>query len=68
MKYKIKHSYKNPRNNETVAFATKAEALEELRKMTSDAEDGESVGTSTLTKSGEAVAFRDWNKSRISWI
>lgn len=59
--YQVRHCYPNPANNRRVGASNLTDATEELASMTGD-------GCSDLTKNGEMIATRDWDKKRISWI
>ena len=63
MKYTVRHYHPNPRHNSSVGFDTKKEAIEELREMHS-----EDKGCSNLLMGEKVVAFRDWNKKKITWM
>jgi hypothetical protein len=67
MKYEwtVKHYHRNPRQNETVDCDTKADAIAELQKCTTDSDTGEN---SILYCNGERVAYREWHKKNIDWL
>jgi len=64
-KYLVRHYSANPRNNSSAEFSDKTAALEDLRKMTSDQANS---GTSSMFRNGELIAYRDWDKVRVSWV
>ena len=66
MKYTVKH-YNQRGLTETARGLTKAEAKTELGLFYSD-EKGTGCCSKALDESGRCVAFRHWDKKRITWI
>jgi hypothetical protein len=64
MTYTVKNFNQNPRNNTTETFDNKSDALRSAREMTSDTNSG----TTNLFAGEKLIAYRDWNKRRLTWL